>query len=233
VNSLRETRVVPSLGATGCSRLLVPSLFAADHGALAEAAQEAITAGATRLHIDMIDGRFAPGLGLSLGALASLVRRFPATAFDVHLMVEAPTALAVEAARLGAASVTIHVEAAADPVPLFRQLRAMGTAPGVALKPGTAIDTVSTTASEVSLLLVMFIEPGHVGETARPGMLAKLAALREMHPATCLVADGGIDLTIARATAMAGANHVVCGGALFRTGVAAAYPPLAAAIGDP
>lgn len=231
MNSLSRQAGAPCAG-PGLGRLLVPSLFAADHAALAEAAQAAIAAGATRLHIDMIDGRFAPGLGLSLGALASLVRRFPETAFDVHLMVDAPAALAIEAARLGAASVTVHAEAVADAALLLRQLRAMGAAPGVALRPETGIGAVSAIAAEASLLLVMLIEPGHVGEAARPGILAKLTALRQAHPDACLVADGGIDLAMARAAAAAGANHVVCGGALFRTGVAAAYPPLAAAIED-
>ncbi len=218
--------VLPARG----RRLVVPSLFAADHAALADAAEEAVAAGARRLHIDMIDGRFAPGLGLSLGALASLAARFPAVAFDVHLMAETPDALALEAAALGAASVTVHVEAVEEPRSLLHRLREAGAEPGLALNPATPRDALAGAADAAALLLVMFIEPGRVGQAAQPEMLAKLRDLRSAHPRACLVADGGIDAAMAAAATAAGADHVVCGSALFRPGVAAAWPVLAASV---
>jgi ribulose-phosphate 3-epimerase len=195
--------------------LIVPSLYAADHAALADAVAVCAAAGTRRFHVDLMDGRFVPSLGLSLRALESLARRHPDLAFDVHLMVEDPARLALEAAAAGAASVTIHVEAIRAPTPVIERLRQCGVAVGLALSPATPPEAVAGLVDEADLVLVMLVEPGQTGQALRPALLDKVAALRRAHPHALVVADGGIDLRHVGEVAHAGADHLVCGQAVF------------------
>ena len=97
-----------------------PSILAADFVNMQ--ADLAKIATADFAHVDVMDNHFVPNLTFG----PQMVERIQATSpipLDVHLMIDDPERWAPGYAELGAASVTFHVEAAADPVALARRLR--------------------------------------------------------------------------------------------------------------
>jgi len=168
--------------------------------------------------VDVMASHFGPSLTFG----PQMVERIQATSpvpLDVHLMISDPDRWAPGYAELGAASVTFHLEAAADPVALARRLRDMGSRAGVAIKPGTAGEALYDILDEFDQVLVMTVEPGFGGQGFMPEMMPKLRALRDearrRGSDVWLQVDGGIsDATIAQA-AQAGADTFVAGSAVY------------------
>lgn len=193
-----------------------PSILAADFVNMQ--AELSRIATADFAHVDVMDNHFVPNLTFG----PQMVERIHATSpipLDVHLMITDPDRWAPGYAELGAASVTFHLEAAADPVALARRLRDIGSRAGVAIKPGTAGDALYEILDEFDQILVMTVEPGFGGQGFMPETMPKLRALRDevrrRGSSVWLQVDGGIsDSTIAQA-AEAGADTFVAGSAVY------------------
>ena len=193
-----------------------PSILAADFVNMQ--ADLARIASADFAHVDVMDNHFVPNLTFG----PQMVERIQATSpipLDVHLMITDPDRWAPGYAELGAASVTFHLEAAHDPVALARRLRDIGARAGVAIKPGTAGDSLYEILDEFDQILVMTVEPGFGGQGFMPETMPKLRALRNearrRGSNVWLQVDGGIsDATIAQA-AEAGADTFVAGSAVY------------------
>ncbi|MGW8483747.1 ribulose-phosphate 3-epimerase [Microbacterium sp. NPDC055903] len=193
-----------------------PSILAADFVNMQ--AELARIAAADFVHVDVMDNHFVPNLTFG----PQMVERIQATSpvpLDVHLMISDPDRWAPGYAELGAASVTFHLEAAADPVALARRLRAMGARAGVAIKPGTAGESLYDILDEFDQVLVMTVEPGFGGQGFMPETMPKLRGLvdeaRRRGTSTWFQVDGGIsDATIEQAAA-AGADTFVAGSAVY------------------
>ena len=181
-------------------------------------------ANADAAHVDVMDNHFVPNLTLGLPIVARLQQVSPIP-LDVHLMIEDPDRWAPAYAETGAASVTFHAEAAADPLSLARALRDRGARAGMAIKPGTDAEPYFELLPELDMLLVMTVEPGFGGQSFISSTMPKLRALRaeaaRLDLQLWLQVDGGInDDTIAIA-AEAGADTFVAGSSVFGAEVAA------------
>ena len=193
-----------------------PSILAADFANMQ--ADLARIATADFAHVDVMDNHFVPNLTFG----PQMVERIQATSpipLDVHLMITDPDRWAPGYAELGAASVTFHLEAAADPVALARRLRSIGSRAGVAIKPGTAGESLYEILDEFDQILVMTVEPGFGGQGFMAETMPKLRALRQearrRGSDVRLQVDGGIsESTIAQA-AEAGADTFVAGSAVY------------------
>jgi ribulose-phosphate 3-epimerase len=137
----------------------------------------------------------------------------------VHLMIDDPERWAPGYAELGAASVTFHAEASADPVALARRLREIGARAGVAVKPATPVEWLYDELDAFDQILVMTVEPGFGGQSFMPDMMPKLRALsaeaRRRGSAVWLQVDGGISASTIAQAAEAGADTFVAGSAVF------------------
>ncbi|WEK15000.1 MAG: ribulose-phosphate 3-epimerase [Candidatus Microbacterium phytovorans] len=170
------------------------------------------------VHVDVMDNHFVPNLTFG----PQMVERIQATSpipLDVHLMISDADRWAPGYAEIGAASVTFHLEAAADPVALARRLRAIGSRAGVAVKPATPVEGLFDVLDEFDQILVMTVEPGFGGQSFLADQMPKLALLRDearrRGAQVWLQVDGGIgEATIGQA-AEAGADTFVAGSAVF------------------
>lgn len=195
--------------------VIAPSMLKCDFGDLAQEIRLLEAAGAKVLHWDVMDGHFVPNL--SYGALLiERLRERTDLIFDAHLMISEPARYLDDYLQAGCNCVTVHAEAVPEPVPLLEQIRELGGVAGLAINPGTSVESVTAALPACDMVLVMSVEPGFGGQAFMPESLDKLRQLRACCSAeTLLGIDGGIGpKTIAR-TAEAGADVFVVGSALF------------------
>ncbi len=196
--------------------MIAPSLLSADFARLGEEAEA--VGNADWLHVDVLDAHFVPNMTIGPPVVASL-HRATELPLDCHLMIENPDRWAPGYAEIGAANVTFHVEAAADPVQTARAIRGAGAMAGLAIDRDTPIEPYLELLREFDTLLVMTIKAGFGGQAFIPELLQKVRVARQHvrsgHLRLFIEVDGGIaDATIEQA-AEAGADVFVAGTAVY------------------
>jgi ribulose-phosphate 3-epimerase len=193
-----------------------PSMLASDFANLASEA--ARISDADWLHVDVMDNHFVPNLTLGLPVVEALAKA-SSTPMDCHLMIEDPDRWAPAYVEAGAGSVTFHVEAAAAPVRLAREVRAAGARAGMGLKPATPIEPYEDLLPELDMVLVMTVEPGFGGQAFLDLCLPKIRRTRDLVARhgldVWLQVDGGVSLETIERCAEAGADVFVAGSAVF------------------
>ncbi|WP_020497856.1 ribulose-phosphate 3-epimerase [Sciscionella marina] len=196
--------------------MIAPSILSADFARLAEEA--AAVQDADWLHVDVMDAHFVPNLTLGLPVVESL-RKATEIPLDCHLMIENPDRWAIGYAEAGAHNVTVHVEAAEDPVAIAKNLRAAGSQAGLSIKPGTPFEPYVELLQHYDTLLVMSVEPGFGGQRFMPEVLDKVRVARRLVDAgelrVLVEIDGGIGADTIEQAAEAGVDCFVAGSAIY------------------
>jgi ribulose-phosphate 3-epimerase len=170
------------------------------------------------IHLDLMDGHFVPNLTFGPPVVAAL-RPYTGHYLDCHLMVANPEALLPALAEAGAGGVTMHVEALDDPARALDAAHGLGMAAGLALRPGTPLQSALPHLDDLDLVLPMTVEPGFGGQAFEDGVLPKIAAardaIRRMGRPIALQVDGGVNAATLPRCLDAGADVFVVGTAIF------------------
>ncbi|MBX5435907.1 MAG: ribulose-phosphate 3-epimerase [Alicyclobacillaceae bacterium] len=199
--------------------MIAPSILSADFGRLAEEVERVLAAGADWIHVDVMDGQFVPNITMGPLVVKALRQRFTCP-LDVHLMVERPERYVDAFAAAGASTLTVHVEATPHVHRALQTIRQAGVRAGLALNPGTGIDSVRELADDIDMLLVMTVNPGFGGQRLIPSTLGKVSRARRLlnelgRSDVAIEVDGGITPATAGKAVLAGAQVLVAGSAVF------------------
>ena len=198
--------------------ILSASILAADFSRLGSAIEQAEAAGADWIHVDVMDGHFVPAITMG-PVVVEACRRATQLPLDVHLMVEQPDPMLKAFADAGASLLSVHAEACPHVYRTVETIRGLGVQAGVALNPGTSLDTIEEVLALVDLVLVMTVNPGAYGQPFLEGMLDKVARARarcdQTESKALIEVDGGINPETIRRAAQAGADAFVAANAIF------------------
>ena len=165
---------------------LTASMMCADFGHLEREVRALDEAGIDSFHIDIMDGRYVPNYAMSLNDMR-YIRSATNKPLDVHLMIEHPNThieLFLRNLKKGD-TVYIHPEAEYHPSTTLQKIIDAGMIPGIAINPGTSVETVLEMLRIVDKVLVMSVNPGNAGQMYLPYVgekILKLLALKEaMH----------------------------------------------------
>lgn len=217
---------------------LAPSILAADFARLGAQVQEAVEAGADRIHVDVMDGHFVPNLSMGPPIVKSL-RPVTSLPLETHLMITDPDLYVESFAKAGSDTLIIHWEGNCNLHRSVQKVKQLGKRVGVAINPATPASVLEEIVVDLDMVLVMTVNPGFGHQHFIETTLSKIRRVRTMldalRPGMDLEVDGGIDAATAPLVVAAGANVLVAGSAIFggEGGVGASLERIMAAAAGP
>lgn len=184
---------------------------------------ERLASFATRVHIDLTDGEFAPDKTVDLAKVW-----WPHSVLaDLHVMYKHPEQHLSQLIKLSPHMIIVHAEADGDFAKMANKLHKERILIGVALLPGTSVDAIAPALGIIDHVLVFSGDLGKFGGQVDLGLLNKVKELKILKPALEIGWDGGVNRSNAKQLAMGGVDVINVGGFIQQSaGPHAAYQQL-------
>jgi len=171
------------------------------------------------LQIDVMDSIFVPNKTLGIEVIKAIKTKLP---LDLHLMVQEPSqdfihSLATANKKIKISSITVHYEACKDIKNTISFIKKENIKACVAINPKTPLSAIKNILKDISMVLIMTVEPGFGGQSFIPGPLEKVSELRKLNPKMDIEVDGGINEKTALLARKAGANVLVVNSYLWNS----------------
>lgn len=200
------------------TRLIAPSLLAANFTNLQHDIEMVNNSDADWLHLDIMDGVFVPNISFGLPVIKA-VKKIARKPLDVHLMIVEPDKYIKTFREAGADILTVHVEACRHLHRAIQVIKESGMKAGVTLNPHTPVSQLEEIIPFVDMVLVMSVNPGYGGQQFIETSFDKIRKLHSMikqaGSQAMIEVDGGVSLSNAAELYDAGVNILVAGTAVF------------------
>lgn len=197
---------------------IVPSLLSADFSNLAEEMCKVEAAGCRKIHIDVMDGHFAPNITIG-PVVIKAVRQRTKLFFQTHLMIEHPEDYIEVFKKAGSDCIIIHQQACSNLLDTVRKIKNMGVKAGIALEPKNSIDSIRNVIDKLDMILIMSVEPGFSGQVYLDDSEKKVKKLKGLLTDKKLDIPIGVEGAINNNTALrlskAGLTQLIIGSAVF------------------
>ncbi len=200
------------------SKLLAPSILAADFANLQRDIEMINDSEADWFHIDIMDGLFVPNISFGMPVLKAITK-YTKKFVDVHLMIVDPDRYIKAFADLGANSLTVHYEACTHLHRTLQAIKTEGMQAGVALNPHTNVNVLEDTINDIDLVCMMSVNPGFGGQSFIENTYDKIKKLKLLIDQKCastkIEVDGGVTDGNAKQLIAVGADVLVAGSYIF------------------
>ncbi len=202
------------------SKLIAPSVLAADFANLQRDVEMINKSDADWFHIDIMDGVFVPNISFGMPVLRDIVKHATKT-IDVHLMIVDPDRYIKVFADLGSTILTVHYEACTHLHRTLQAIKAEGMQAGVAINPHTNVSVLEDVINDIDLVCIMSVNPGFGGQSFIEHTYKKVKHLKDIivrnNANTLIEIDGGVTDKNAHQLVAAGADVLVAGSYVFKS----------------
>jgi len=199
---------------------VAPSILAADFANLQRDVEMLNASEADYIHVDIMDGMFVPNISFGF-PVAQAIKRYAKKPLDFHLMIEQPDRYLENFRDAGADILTVHYEACTHLHRTVQLIKELGVKAGVALNPHTPVELLSEILPDLSLVLIMSVNPGFGGQKFIENTYRKIYKLNYMREELGadfkIEVDGGVNNTNARSLVENGADILVAGSFVFNS----------------
>ncbi|WP_024787576.1 MULTISPECIES: ribulose-phosphate 3-epimerase [unclassified Lebetimonas] len=200
---------------------VAPSILSADFGRLADEVKAVCEAGADYIHCDIMDGHFVPNMTMG-PMIIEAVKKTASVPLDIHFMVENIPFFVDMYKHLEPEFISFHVEEEKHINRVIQKIRKENIRPAVVLNPATPVCLLDYIIEDVDMVLLMSVNPGFGGQKFITSTLRKTEELRELsvkrNPSLLIEIDGGVNGKNAKALLEAGADILVAGSYVFKSG---------------
>ncbi len=175
-----------------------------------KASLERIHTFATRIHIDISDGQFAPITLLE----PSQIWWPQEWQVDIHAMINQPSLYVPQLISLKPTMITLHAEAQEDILPWLQQIKQVGIRAGVALLRSTVPSDVAGLIEAADHVMIFSGELGKYGGSASMMQLEKVRLVKNINAGVEIGWDGGVSVENAFSLAQGGVDILNTGGAI-------------------
>jgi ribulose-phosphate 3-epimerase len=190
------------------------SILAEDFSILGENLKIIEKAGGDSVHLDVIDGVFAPNLTFGPVVIKG-IKKLTKLPLQAHLMIQYPEKYIEDFIEAGCYLIYFHLESDGSPDRIIDKIHDMKAQCGIVLNPDTSADAVIPYLDRLDCVLIMCVYPGFSGQKFIPEVLSKIKKIRELCPEIDIAVDGGINDDTIDSVLEAGANVIITNSYVF------------------